>query len=382
MRADLLALVARAPGVPAADRNRLAESADSSRPRGSVTVVTCHRVEIYGRRDELSDGFEREFVSAGGLAFDGPDVARHLIRLAVGTDSAIVAEDQLLHQLRTSLHDARAVADLPPELDRLFDLALRAGRIARSWLPAKRPNLAGIAIDSVVSAQGATPGSVLVVGAGHIGRLAAASLRERGAQLNVTSRTPERARAIAGIFGATPAPFDPPPALISRLDGIVVALGGPWPLSAEARAGLLGSRCWVIDLSSPPALDDRLRDALGVRLMSIDDLAGDAGSLPSTELRARLDNLADRTLAEYLEWTAAATQRHAAEALRSRASDVASAELERLWNRVPELSEAEREEIERALRRVTDSLLRDPLERLAEDSEGRHVRAAQQLFRL
>jgi hypothetical protein len=38
--------------------------------------------------------------------------------------------------------------------------------------------------------------------------------------------------------------------------------------------------------------------------------------------------------------------------------------------------------VERALEHLTHTLLRDPLEQLGTDGDGRHVRAARELFRL
>jgi len=307
---------------------------------------------------------------------------RHLVRLAIGRDSAVVAEGQILHQLRVATNHARVLGGMPAELDRLCDLALRAGRVARSWLPARRTNLAEVALSRALGDRNGASGSVLVVGAGEMGRHAAAGLLARGYRVLIASRTPERARAAAEQLGTDAVDFEPRPETLAALTGTVVALAGPWRLSDAARRELSGSPAWMIDLSAPPALDEELCASLGERLTTIDDLVGATVDAPSASLLARLDDLAEQTVDEYAQWSAAAARRSAAHALQSLASDVEASELERLWQRTPGLSGAERDEIARAIRRVTHNLLRDPLERISEDGDGRHARAARELFRL
>ncbi|MEX2546895.1 MAG: NAD(P)-binding domain-containing protein [Chloroflexota bacterium] len=385
----MCALLAHARSSPAAERGRLAALLAARQPAGSVLLVTCHRVELYGSPATLAP-VAIESRRAGAEKRSGEAVARHLMRVAVGLESAVVAEDQVLHQLRQAVHKSRAASELPADLNRMFDLALRAGRRARSWMPARRTNLAEKALIRVIGRKATPAAPVLVVGTGEMGRLAAASLRGRGSLVLIASRTPERARAMAERMSASCVPFDPGPSVISGLAGVVVALAGPWPVSDQTRASLIDSAAWVVDLSAPPALHDEIAQALGARLVALDDLTGaDVGARVATgdsglsvALIERLEALVDGTLTELERWAASDAQRAAADALSRRASAVGVAELDRLWQRVPSLDDVQREEVERMVRQLTQRLLRDPLERLSQDGDGRHARAARELFRL
>ncbi|HUG47640.1 MAG TPA: NAD(P)-binding domain-containing protein [Candidatus Limnocylindria bacterium] len=376
----LQAVVAQAGAVPADERAQLQVQLELHAPPASVLLSTCHRVELYGHGLQrlpdasLPDGVRR---------VDGPEAARHLLSVAVGRESAVVAEDELLHQLRGAAARARGRGPLPPDLDRLLDLALRAGRRARSWLPARRPSLAETAIEQVLPQGARTGGPVLVVGAGQMGRRAAGALAARRVEMLVASRTPERAAGLAARLGARAVAFDPGEMVGSGLHGAVLALAGPWRPSIATQSALLSSGAWVVDLSAPSCLPAELADRLGQRLLTIDQLAvEDQARPPSPALLERLDRLVEKALAEWQLWAAHESQRAAARALAQRAAEAQAVELDALWERIPHLEAEQRVEVERMARHLTERLLRDPLERLSQDGDGRHALAARDLFRL
>ena len=348
-----------------------------------MCVSTCHRLELYGSEDalaadaRLTDGA----LPAGASRLLGQDAAGHLIRVAVGLESAVVGEDQVLHQLRRSLAEARGRGPVDPALDRLFDVALRAGRRARSWFPPAARGLAETAIRLRLADGPAPARPVLIVGAGEMGRRAAWVLRRRAVPLLVASRTPERATGLAAEVGATAVPMDPGPDTLAGLSGAVVALAGEWSLCGPSRRAL-AEVAWVVDMSAPPALPATVRARLGSRLTTIDDLARTGHEGVSARLRQRLEQLAEATLAEWLEWCARANRRAVAASLAEHADRARSAELAALWRRAPDIAPEQRAEIERMTRHLAERLLRDPLEQLADDGDGAHAGAARALFRL
>lgn len=378
MTSSVTALLAHGRWMPADERSAVTEVLSAAHSRGTLLVTTCHRAELYGAEGVIGPLATRV---PGARVISGSEAARHLIQLATGRDSTAVGEDQVLHQLRFAARRARQNGGMPAELNRLLDLALHAGRRARSWLPASRPTLADIAIDRAVGAS-RVEGAVLVVGAGTMGATAVRALLRRGAAVTVASRTTENARALAGRFGISHASFIPSAEQLTELAGVVIALAGKWPLPTTAARALGKSDAWVVDLSSPPAIAPDLAQALGSRLTSIDDLLDPVESGLTARVLNRLDALIDETLAEYERWLADDRQRATAHALALRARDAQAIELERLWQRAPTLDATQRVEVERAVEHLTRRLLRDPLEQLRDDNDGHHARAARELFRL
>ncbi len=374
----LYAIVAHARDVPASDRGALAERLRRARPVGSVLLETCHRVELYASAIESPD-VAHDLTPGAGLLV-GPTVVEHTVSLAVGLRSAIVAEDQVLHQIREGVDAARERGGVPADLNRLFDVALRAGRRGRSWFPARRPSLPDLALDIV--GQPLAGRRVLVVGAGEMGRLAAMAAIARGAEILIASRTPERAAVLAAQLRVTTSPLDPGPDAASGLDGIIAAIRGPWLVGHQTRAAIAGAATWIVDLSAPPAVPIELRHSPGRRFVSIDDLAHQPETLPEDGLVARLKVLADQTVRDYLAWHGTQSRRATARGIAERAEELRSAELDELWRRLPSLPPQERREIEQMTRHFAERLLRGPMEQLGRDRDGSHERAARELFGL
>ena len=375
-----LALVAHARGVPTSDRERFAGQIAELGAAGFV-LKTCHRVEIYSSDPEVIENLARH-LPEGAFRLDAEATARHAIAVAVGLDSVVVGEDQILHQLRTAATAASASGIEDPAVGRLINLALRAGRRARSWRSGPTPSLADAALAAAERRTGSLTGRrVLVVGAGEMGSLAVDRAKAAGAIVTVASRSPEHAEMVARRAGVGAASLDPG-ANVSDLAAIIVAIRGAWRIGEPTAHALLAGSTVVVDLSVPLAVPANLAEALGARFVSVDDLAAEPGLLDQTVDLPRLRTLVDATLAEYRTWLQGREQRATARILVDRAEDERTAELARLWRHLPELDPEARAAIEQMSRHLTSRLLREPLERLGRDLDGGADRAARELFAL
>lgn len=380
---NVVAFLTHARDVPAVERERFGQRLLDQFPSEALLLETCHRVEGYlMATNELVE--PRSWLPDGGRLLVGEAAVRHAIAVAVGRDSVVVGEDQVLHQLRQSVDRARRDGGLDPILERLFALALRTGRRARSWRHGPARSLADVALAAIERQHGSIRGrEVLVIGAGRMGRLAARAVVAAGASLSIGNRSLDRAHAIADQTGGRVEGFDPGPR-IARFAGVVVALGGPWTIGAPTARTLVASSTTLVDLSVPTAVDAGVAAALGPRFMSADALVvAEAGrAAPDDRLLGRLDVLVDAAAAEFCDWLEVREGRAAAEALTERAERERQAELDELWRVLPDLEPAARDSIERMSRHLARRLLREPLERLGRDSDGRVEQAARELFAL
>ena len=112
--------------VAADGRDLIAQSVRGRIAGHSVILLsTCHRVELYGF-GIMPDLGTRLHVETGVQA------VRHLMRVAAGLESAIIGEDEVLHQVRDAFARARARPSLDGRLQRLFETAIASGRRARA----------------------------------------------------------------------------------------------------------------------------------------------------------------------------------------------------------------------------------------------------------
>jgi glutamyl-tRNA reductase len=396
----LVALVAHARDVASEVRESFGDAAAGvARDPRAILLRTCHRVELYltGSAFEGPDRLSLPPLPEGVRRLEGTDAARHVFRVAAGLESVVVGEDQVLHQLRECVADRRLpaaagcpvdvgsegpqAAGLEPLLERLFQVAFHLGRETRSWRQGAPRSLGDVALDRVLSVTGPLDGRrVLVVGAGRMARLAAIAAARSGAHVVVSNRTTDHAQDLARDANGEVVPFGADAAL-PAVDAVVLAISAHWPLSVDARSALLAAALPVVDLSSPPALDHELREALGSRYTSVDDLArGDRG-----EIGARLDRryrrALDAALTGFTHWVRARSSVPAIQALSELAEERRAQEVDRLFRRT-DLSETERELVVQMSHRLVAGLLHTPLVTLREDASGDLERAARTLFAL
>jgi len=380
--ATVVALIAHARGVPSAAREAFAAECEALRGDDAVLIVhTCHRVELYVALEAFGDR-QLPALPPRGLRLEDAAAARHLIRVTCGLESAVLGEDQVLHQVRETYTARREAQPLDPVLGRLFQVALNAGRRAHGWFEGSKRSLGDAALDEIERRAGTlTDQPILIVGAGSMGRLTAQAAVRRGARVFVTSRTAERAERLASDVEGE--------ALVYAVDGTlpavlgaIVALSGSWQVQPLDAQGLVDGGATIVDLSSPQALPDALQDRLGDRLVSIDDLAwGPQVELPGG-LRSRLEQLVTGSGREYCRWLLARDSLPAIQAMSEAAEGRRRSELEWLLRRLPSLSEEDRALVDQMSHRLVAGILHAPRSRLRLDDSGDLGRAARELFGL
>jgi glutamyl-tRNA reductase len=285
-------MAVQAGDAAAAERDRLAHTRDGKIPGHSdwILLSTCHRVELYGfgAIPELDEGLRLE---------TGDRAVRHLIRVAAGLESAIVGEDEVLHQVREALSQARAARTLDGRLQRLFETAIAAGRRARTGRTAASGNLAQSAVAWLQRRSSLSGGAVLVVGAGRMGSALAHSARLAGADVTIASRDVARASRLAHVYGGQGTDLAGGAVLAPKAAAVAVALAGTWDEFQPVQGGLPP----IADISAPPALSAAVRAQLNGGYLGIDDLYMRPKPLPNGYIHE-----ADRVVAaktqEYVQW--------------------------------------------------------------------------------
>jgi glutamyl-tRNA reductase len=368
---------------------RAAELARTLAEDGEAAVLsTCNRTEVYlahpdpgaaaprARRElaRLSGVSERE-LAPKLYTLQGEDAARHLFRVAAGLDSLVRGETQILGQVRAAYKDAQAAGETGVILDCLFRRALRAGRRVRAEtriqelapsVPRAAAELAGRVVGELAGRR------ILLIGAGKMSELAAASLVGRGADnVFVANHTFERAEKLAARFGGEAVGFDRIPDELERADLVVSATRCPRTiLSAGEVAPVLrrrhGRPLVFIDIAVPRDLDPAIGGLEGVRLYDIDDLGDDDGEglAEGHEEVLAAEAIVAEEAARFREWQRSLDVRLEITALRDRAEEIRVREVTRAESRLRALSPREREAVDAVTAQIVNKLLHAPTVRM------------------
>jgi glutamyl-tRNA reductase len=370
----------------------------------ATAIVTCNRLEVYAEVDRFHGSVEdlsgllvaRAEKSTEALLphlyvhYDEGAVS-HLFQVAAGLDSMVVGEGQILGQTRDALRIGQEHGTVGPALNTLFQQALRVGKRAHAETDIDRaaPSLVTAALErSTVPVAGAR---TVVIGAGAMASLAVAHLSRGGADsIAVLNRTTSNADRLAAEYGATSLPLTELSTELAMADIVVSCTGAPEPLVrladvVTARGGS-DRPLAVIDLALPHDVDPSVADLPGVELISLAGLAEELRGLEATAGVDDVRTIVGQEIAAFLAVRRQASVTPTVVALRSMATSVVDAEMERLASRLPGLDEATRAEVLNTVRRVADKLLHEPTVRVKELADAEpavsYTAALAELFRL
>lgn len=387
-----------------------------------AVLATCNRLEVYADVTTFHGGLAdigRLLVARAGLDLAeltphlyvryAEHAVQHLFGVAAGLDSMALGESQVLGQVRATLRRAQEDGTLGRLLDPLLQHSLRAGKRAHTETGLDRAghSLVGAALahaDEVGLAL--TTSRALVVGAGAMSGLAAATLHRGGAAaITVANRTPGRARRLAAAVEGDWLALDDPGALAQALSAadVVVSCTGAvgHVLTVErvaaarelraARAALEGvepADQLLVDLALPRDVEPGVAALPGVHVV---DLAVLGEELEHAEVGEQVEaarRVVGEEVAAYLQNQRADEVAPTVVALRSYARQVVEAELARLRSRLGEVDPKVASEVELSVHRVVEKILHTPTVRVkslaAEQSgSGTHYAAAlRELFDL
>jgi len=370
----------------------------------AFVVSTCNRVEVYAEVDRFHAGVtaicellarhcgvpSHELTQYLYVHYEDRAVS-HLLAVAAGLDSMVVGEDQILGQVRSAVKLAAEHGTAGRVLGELGRLALRTGKRARAETAIGR---AGLSLLSAAVQLAATrlgplrPGAdalaghdVLIVGAGSMSALAAATAARSGAaSITVANRTREHAerlaasvRTVTTTVATTVTRLDDLPAAVAAADVVISCTGAAGQVitaglvSAALTARKARGALVIMDLAMPRDVDPAAAGLPGVVLIGMDQLSEHASAVRDDDVAA-VRAILEAEFAAYQSAMDAARVAPTVVALRAKAANVVDAELARLAGRLSAdgLSGHALDEIAQTVRRVVDKLLHAPTVRVKE----------------
>ncbi len=382
---------------------RLSLSADAE----LVLLSTCNRTEAYGYgtpadaravRRALARHAGRPWPEAAGFHHTDEAAVRHVLQVAAGMRSMVPGDAQILAQMKDAYRRASDAGTVDMALHRLMHTAFRASKrvacetdlasgaasvstaavaMARDYFAARAKTARG---RTDRTARGETDGdgsfgdeplrgrTVLLVGAGQMGRLALSALRSHApAALRVTNRSPALAAELAEAFAAEPVAWADRHAAAAAADLVLVATGAEAPvLRAEAlpERARAAAAALVIDIAMPRNVDPAIGACAGYVVRDLSALkawterveAARRAELPTAE------QICEELLADYVTWVFhQEALQPAIQAIRSTFDAIRRQEIDRHAHRFSDLDEAE---LDRLTGSILQKILAVPIVRL------------------
>jgi len=372
-----------------------------------VVLSTCNRVEVYAAASgpvELVTRAVAARVAARGripvhevlrMARIHVGAAAALFSVACGLDSMAVGEDQIVAQIKAAVRAAAETGTTGPVVTGLMDAALRVSKRARTQTTISTAGIslvrAGLDLAQAHLGGPATRHAV-VLGTGSVGKLAARLLREAGvARLSVAGRSQVRvAEVAAAVHGRHLRAVDVP-ATLADADILITATGAAVPVVlAEqvrvARESTAGRPLFVLDLGMPPNVEPAVGRLAGVTLVDLTALGRHLADRDVPDQIPQVRAIVAAEAAAYIDRQNQAAAAPVIAAMHAQIRQLADAELARLHDRLPGLSEEQRAETAATVHRILRKILHRPTVRAREFSTGPkgpvYLEALQELFDL
>ena len=221
----------------------------------ALILSTCNRTEFYlaappdsgvdkkwlGRLRALRPEAQILHTDCARYQSTGEEAARHLIRVACGLDSAVLGDIQILGQIKDAHALARESDSLGAYLNRLVQLALRAGKQARAKTRISQ-GAASVGSALVRMAQhrfSVWPEEkrpkVVLLGAGKIARdIARYAVKRDLGELTILNRTDRKAMELANHCGADSLPWSTLRDALRAADVVITATSATRPVLERA----------------------------------------------------------------------------------------------------------------------------------------------------
>jgi glutamyl-tRNA reductase len=355
----------------------------------AVVLSTCNRVEFaISSPDEAEPGaiIDRFLADwqgpASASAFAGHiyhlearEAILHLFRVAASLDSMVVGEPQILGQLKAAYAAAKSEGAVGGLLEAVMTKAFNVAKRVRSetGIGQMAVSVSYAAVELARQIFGSLKGhTILIVGSGKMGELAAKHLRRSGAnRILVTNRTWERAVDLAQLFEGRAVEYTRFQSVLHEVDIVISSSGAPhYILTREDMQRVIAQRrnkpIFLIDIAVPRNIDPAVNDIEGVFLKDVDDLEnvvnaniqerGKQADRAEKIVLAEVDQMIARLRIEEVTPTIISLQ--------GQLEEIRMAEVARTLRRMPGLTPEQRQQIEIMTKSIVNKIAHGPISEL------------------
>ncbi|WP_158212449.1 glutamyl-tRNA reductase [Natranaerobius trueperi] len=348
-------------------------------------LSTCNRTEIHFLTDNVMEGINN-IINAltnycnltQGYLYDylytktNEEAITHIFEVAAGLNSLVIGETEILGQIKQAYYLSDEAGGISSIFHGLYQHVIKAGKKVHSETQIN-DNAASVSYASVELAKeifgDLKDKSVLLIGAGQMSELCAKHLLNNGVKsLTVLNRTLERARRIADQFGASYASYEELHNRLQEVDILISSTGAPHFILRDRDIKTVMdsrnySRMFLIDIAVPRDIDPYINNIDNVYLYCIDDLESVVESnMKVREQEARKAKIIlNKEVIDFMAWFKIREVVPLISALKDKADNIRESELQNFQTKLSNLSDKEKQVIDKLTKRIINQLLKEPV---------------------
>lgn len=285
---------------------------------GCIILSTCNRMEVWVSTqddEEISlydflckeKEVEKDEYQDYFMKRENEEAVRHLFYLTSGLKSQILAEDQIITQVKDALTLARDAYCTDNVLEVLFRMAVTAAKKVKTEVTFSRANTSVIhqAMERLKNQGFSFEGKTcMVIGNGEMGKVTALALKEAGADVTVTVRQ-YRSGVVNITQGCKRINYGERMELLPDCDLVVSATASPnYTLTKEnfEEIKLDAASVVLIDLAVPRDIDPEVGKLQNVSLYDIDSFRIDAASPKLQASMQKAGEILEDQMKEFYDW--------------------------------------------------------------------------------
>lgn len=281
-------------------------------------LSTCNRTELYGIAEnpfvlikllcKYTEGSLEEFDNTG-YVYKEQEAINHIFRVGIGLDSQILGDFEIISQLRNSFRKSKEEGLLNAYMERLINAVIQAGKRVKNEteLSSGATSTSYAAVHYIrqhipmVSEK-----KILLFGTGKIGRNTIENLvkHTQNQHIGLINRTQVKAEEVSKKYNLQVKDYTRLSQEISIADILIVATGAQHPTITKSTILKRNKPLWIIDLSIPQNVDEKVDHLKHVHRIHLDELS--QITQETTALRQQEVPKAERIIAaiqgEFEEW--------------------------------------------------------------------------------
>lgn len=351
-----------------------------------VIISTCNRTEVFAVVSDAVKGEEalRSFLTNWFhltkvdyvkyfQQLNDNDAIEHLFKLTSGLSSMVLGETQILGQVRDSFLAAQQAGATGKLLNELFKRAITFAKRAHreTALGEHAVSISYVAVEQIKKLfHGLTHASVLVIGAGEMGKLALKNILAAGVEdVTIMNRTFSRAQELAATHNVRAVPMEKLFHALQQADVLISCTGSSGrvidqDLLRPIQENRDEKSLTIIDIAVPRDVETSVSELPGITLYDVDDLQSvvdeniDARKAAARQISS---NIAEE-IESYNDWLRMLVAVPIIRALHEKSVSIQETTLQSISRKMPDLTEREMKVLEKHTSSIVHQLLRQPIE--------------------